>query len=353
MAAGNVPHSGCDALSSTPSILRVAVVGLGVGEQHARAYLRDSHCRLLWLHDLDRGRAREVAAALGAGRVADSFDQILNDPEVDVVSIASYDADHCEQVVAALRAGKHVFVEKPLCRTFEELRSVRQAWLASAPSPRALASNLVLRSAPLYRRLREMIDRGGLGRVYAIDGEYLYGRLHKITEGWRSRETGYSVMAGGGVHLVDLAFWLTGLRPKSVAAVGNRICTEGTAFQYEDFVTTTARLSNGVVARFTANFGCVHRHQHVLRIYGTEGTFLYDDAGPRVHRSRDPEVPPQYWEETPLPATKGDLIPDFLSGIRRGRDWTREMQLTVDVMALCAASDEALRQQKTIKVNRL
>ncbi len=70
----------------------------------------------------------------------------------------------------------------------------------------------------------------------------------------------------------------------------------------------------------TANFGCVHRHKHVLRIYGTAGTFLYDDAGARLHNRRNPAILPTYWPEAPLPAAKGDLIPDVIEGIEQGRD---------------------------------
>ncbi|GAB6126585.1 Gfo/Idh/MocA family protein [Humidesulfovibrio idahonensis] len=337
-------------MSANGKKLGVAVVGLGVGEQHARAYLREGGCRLLWLHDLDRAKAETLAATLGAGRVAPSFEAILADPEVDTISLATYDADHAGQVAAALAAGKHVFVEKPVCRTMDEVRRVRQAWLEAGGPDRALSSNLVLRAAPLYRRLRAALDEGALGRIYALDGEYLYGRLHKITQGWRSVERDYSVMAGGGVHLIDMALWLTGLRPVRISAVGNAICTEGTAFRHQDFVTATAELTGGAIARFTANFGCVHRHQHVLRIYGTKGTFIYDDAGARLHASRDPAEPPQLWTEAPLPAGKGDLIADFVRGIREGRDWAREVQTMLDVVAVCAASDEALRDRRTVQV---
>src|SRR6185437_958145 len=120
---------------------------------------------------------------------------------------------------AALRAGKDVFVEKPLCRTEDELVSLHEAWRAAGEP--ALASNLVLRAAPLYGWLRDEVDSGRLGTPYAFDGDYLYGRLHKILDGWRGQVDHYSVMLGGGVHLVDLLLWTTRQRPARVAAVGN------------------------------------------------------------------------------------------------------------------------------------
>src|SRR6185503_7475057 len=102
----------------------------------------------------------------------------------------------------------------------------------------------------------------------------------------------YSVMAGGGVHLVDLMLWLTGQQPTTVSAVGNRIATANSRFAYDDFVTATYAFPSGLVGRITANFGCVHRHQHVVRVFGTKGTFIHDDAGARLHWTRDEARPP-------------------------------------------------------------
>ena len=266
----------------------VAVVGVGeVGEQHARAYAATGRCQLRWLHDLDSQRARKIAAKLDGVEVAESFEQVLDDPSVQAVSIASYDDDHFQQVVAALDAGKHVFVEKPLCRTVDEVAAVKQAWSRHGGALK-LSSNLVLREAPVYEWLKQRIDEGGLGNLYAFDGEYLYGRLDKITCGWRKDVDNYSVMLGGGVHLVDLMSWLTWEKPQSVYATSNHICTEGTSFRYQDYVTATLECPSGLVARITANFGCVHPHQHVVRVYGTEATFTHDYAGSTMHRTRDP-----------------------------------------------------------------
>ncbi|GAB6038237.1 hypothetical protein JCM15519_27960 [Fundidesulfovibrio butyratiphilus] len=332
-------------------LLGVAVVGLGVGERHARVYRAEGGCRLLWLCDLDRDKARATAAALGQGRPTTDFSRILADPEVDVVSIATYDAQHFGQAVAALEAGKHVFVEKPVCRTLAEARLLLAAWKASGTPPRALGCNLVLRAAPLYRRLRRAVRQGELGRIYALDGEYLYGRLEKILTGWRGREDDYSVMAGGGVHMIDLALWITGERPESVFALGNRICTRDSVFRYDDFVTASALMSGGAVARFTANFGCVHRHQHVLRLYGTQGSFLYDDSGARLHASRDPRTPPVAWQDDPVPADRGESLSRFLLGIRQGRDWARDVHSYLDVIAVCAAVEKSHAERQPIQVD--
>src|SRR6266511_2275864 len=202
--------------------LGAAVVGLGVGEQHARAYARDRRARLRWVHDIDRARATRLAAELGA-HVAGSLGEILADPDTQLVSIASYDQDHAGQVLATLEAGKHCFVEKPLCRTSAELEAIVTKWTAARRT--VLRSNLVLRGAPLFLWLRDAIRDGELGEIYAFDGDYLYGRVHKVIDGWRGEVEGYSVLEGGGIHLLDLLLWLTDQRPSHVITVGNRIVT--------------------------------------------------------------------------------------------------------------------------------
>ena len=319
--------------------LGVAVVGLGVGEQHARACLQHAGCELRWIYDIDPTAAIRAQAALGSPRIAASFEHVLDDPRVDVVSLASYDDAHFGQALASLEAGKHVFVEKPLCRSFDELRAVRRVREARG---RHLASNLVLRSAPLYQWAREAIADGQFGDVYAFDGDYLYGRLEKITSGWRKDVDRYSVMQGGGIHLVDLMVWLTGQRPIVVSSIGSRIATRGTPFAYDDYVSSTFRAGSGLIGRITANFGCVHRHQHVVRVFGTRSTLISDDAGVRLHNTCDPSAAPTHLKLSPLPASKGDLLGHFLDGILEGRDPGPGAQLEFDVMTAVLAADQAM-----------
>lgn len=328
----------------------VAVVGLGVGEQHARAYLATGQCQLRWLYDLDYKKVQILIDEFGTGAVAESLEVILQDPAVQVVSIASYDDAHFEQVVDALRLGKHIFVEKPLCRTIDELRVIKAAW-SKYRGKLKLSSNLVLRAAPIYQYLKQRLVAGDLGEVYAFDGDYLYGRLHKITHEWRKDVENYSVMLGGGIHLMDLMLWLTGERPLTVYARGNRVCTEGTEFRYCDYVTATLQNPSGLIGRITANFGCVHRHQHVIHVFGTKGTFLYDDQGPRLHTSRNPAITATSVDLPALPASKGELIPDFVQTILNDADTRAQTQHEFDVISVCVASDQALATGKCIEVD--
>jgi predicted dehydrogenase len=329
--------------------LRVGVIGLGVGRQHLAGYLLHPGCEVVAVADFDAEKLATVGREYPKIATTTSAADVLADPSISVVSIASFDADHFEQVMAGLAAGKHLFVEKPLCQTAAQFEAIRTAWAAS-PKPVGLVSNLVLRTAPVFGWLRGEVQGGRFGSPYAFDGDYLYGRIGKITAGWRGQTPGYSVLAGGGIHLVDLMLWITGERPARVTAVGNRMCTAGTAFRERDFVAATFEFPSGLVGRITANFGCVHGHRHVVRLFGTDATFLCDDQGPRVQRSRDPAPPAEPVALDPLPATKHALIGPFLDDIAAARDTTAATRHDFAVMAACLAADEAVRTGRPCEI---
>lgn len=328
--------------------LGVAVIGLGVGEQHARAFAADPRTEIRWLVDLDETAASTVQGRIGHGAVSQHIADALGDPDVDIISIATFDHMHAAEVQQCFDAGKHVFVEKPLCRTTGELSQIIAAWKA-AGQPH-LMSNLVLRDADLYRWLRNEISTGTFGRVYAIDGDYLYGRLHKITEGWRKDVPDYSVMEGGGIHMIDLLLMLSGERPTAVTCTGNRIATEGTAFGYDDFMAASYTFPSGLIGRITANFGCVHPHHHVLRVFGTDATFIYDDAGARLHLTRDEDQTAQPVDIAPLPASKGALIPAFIDAVYSGANAAPAARREFDLIRAMAAADKAHAQAATVNI---
>ena len=323
-----------------PRMIRAAVIGLGVGEQHARAWIQSPGAGLAGVCDRHRVKALRLAREWKT-KTFQAWGEIVKNPEVDAVSIATFDKQHARQVWGALMGGKHVFVEKPLCRSHAELRKIRKVWIRKRP---ALMVNLVLRNAPLYQKIQQMIGSGKLGKIYAMDGDYLYGRIHKITGGWRSRDKTYSVMAGGGVHLLDLILGFAKEKPVSVSAAGNRISTRGSRFRRNDFVSAVFQFPSGLVARVTANFGCMHRHQHSLRIFGTRGTLLVDDIGARWHRSRRPAAKPIWLKANRLPTSKGALIPHFVSLVRAGGGVRKKAAEKEFSLAACLiAADQALK----------
>jgi predicted dehydrogenase len=330
--------------------LRAGIIGLGVGQRHVDAYRRHPACEVAVLCDVAGDRLRAAAARHPDLDVVADPGAVLADPRINLVSIASWDDAHAGQVLEALDQGKHVFVEKPLCRTADEARRIRTA-LRARPDLR-LSSNLVLRASPRFRLVRGMIAGGEFGDLFHLEGEYNYGRLHKLTHGWRGSQQDYSVVLGGAVHLVDLLLWLTGRRVTEVAAFGNGIAS-GSRFAGDDMVAALLRFEDGVTATLTANFGCVRPHGHGLVVCGTTATFVNDHPHGRLYASRDADVAPQPVTAPHPGAGKGDLIGSFVDHVLG----TGPPAVTADdvfaAMAVCLAIDEARRCGAVVPVEAL
>jgi predicted dehydrogenase len=328
--------------------LRAAVIGLGVGEQHVEGYNAHPCCRTVAICDIDPGRLATVAARHPGLKSTTEPAEILNDPSIDVVSIASPDNCHYQQVIGALEAGKHVFVEKPLCLLPQELTDIRTTFAAHRDL--RLGCNLILRRSPRFAGLRDMIRKGDLGTVYQIDAAYNYGRLWKLTHGWRGKIPHYSVTLGGGIHLLDLMTWMLGCRVSEVAAFGSRIAGAGSQTTFDDSVTAILKFENGAIGTLSSNFGCVYPHFHKFVAYGTKATFENGPASALLFTSRDPAVRPA-WIDTPYPGIhKGDLIGNFIDCILGLAPPLVTHDEVFDCTTTCLAIEEALHTRVPVAV---
>jgi hypothetical protein len=120
--------------------------------------------------------------------------------------------------------------------------------------------------------------------------------------------------------------------------------------RFPDYVAATLRHPSGLIGRITANFGCVHRHHHILRLFGTGATFVYDDAGARLHLTRDPAATAAPIALAPLPDSKGALIAPFVSAILAGDNLDAHTQTLFDAISICTACDESVRGGTEVEI---
>ena len=321
---------------------------MGVGEQHIHGYKRHPACEVVALCDLDETKLSRVGGEHSISQLTTKAMDVLENPDVDVVSIASYDTYHFEQIEAGLQAGKHLFVEKPICLHQDELHKLRD--LSRARPELEISSNLILRMSPRFQALREAIQTKELGEVYYVEGDYDYGRLWKLTEGWRGKLDFYSVVHGGAIHIIDLLCWLTGDRVVEVAAFGNDISTRGSQFKYRDLVASILRFESGLVGKVTANFGSVRPHFHRLSVYGTQGTFVNGPGDAEWFRSRDPAVAADAVATEYTGAQKGDLIYGFIESIVTGTPGEITKDEVFDTMCVCLAIERAADENRVVQV---
>ena len=330
--------------------LRAAVIGLGVGERHIAGY-EAAGAIVTVLCDLDADKRRDLAERHPDKHIAGDPISVLTDPEIDVVSIASYDDAHATQVIAAIENGKHVFAEKPLCLTRAEAVAIRSALRAN---PKVhLSCNLILRRSPRLQRVRQMINDGEFGSLFHIGGEYNYGRLAKLTHGWRGENPRYSVVLGGGIHLIDQMVWMTGQRVTEVAAFSNGIASANSGFCGDDMAAAILRFESGMTGTLTANYGCVLPHGHELSVFGTKATFINGSPDAKLFRSRDPEQAPLIITDAHPGAEKGDLVERFIEQISSARPPEIDVDEVFDALSVCLAIDRSRQERRVIEVEHI
>jgi len=197
----------------------VGVAGTGfIGPAHVEA-LRRNGIAVLGLAENTKETALEKAAQLGIPRAYASLDEMLADPDIDVVHLATPNYLHFPHARAALLAGKHVICEKPLA-----MNTAESAGLVKLAAEKKLvnAVNFNIRMYPLAQQARSMVQSGELGDVFIMQGSYLQDWLLFPTDwNWRLEpDLGGTLRAVGdiGSHWLDLMTFISGLRVVEVYA---------------------------------------------------------------------------------------------------------------------------------------
>jgi predicted dehydrogenase len=153
-------------------------------------------------------------------RVFERYEDLVADPGVDWVVVGSWNSQHCGHAMAALRAGKHVFCEKPLATTLDDCLAIREA---ARESGRMFSFGLVLRYSPFYRKIHELLRAGTIGALISFEFNETINFWHGcyIMGGWRRlRQNAGTHLLEKCCHDMDIAIWLTESLPVRVASFG-------------------------------------------------------------------------------------------------------------------------------------
>jgi predicted dehydrogenase len=205
--------------------------------------------------------------------------------------------------------------------------------------------------SPRFRSLYADIAAGRLGDIFYVEADYNNGRLYKLAEGWRGRIKDYSVMLGGGIHMIDLVLWLTGQRVVEVSAMGGSFNSRQIGIEPNDLSVALLRLRNGALAKVAANFGCVEPHFHRLTVYGTAATFENARGDALLWENRDPASPARAIDTAYPGVDKGDMIPAFMDAIAgRGKAEVDEDEAFA-ALSVAFAIDQAQRTRSPVMVD--
>lgn len=192
-------------------IINWAVIGVGrFGKIHARVLSSLPGSRLAGLANRNKARLEEALSEFPVEYSSTDFRDLLNDPEIDVVSITSHWEEHYEIALAALQSGKHVFLEKPMAATTEQCRELLEA---AANAKGFFMVGHICRFDPRVTVAKEAIDAGKIGRIVSM-----HARRNLPKAPGHIRLDKISPLVGDGIHDADLMMWFLNRAPSQVYA---------------------------------------------------------------------------------------------------------------------------------------
>lgn len=329
--------------------LRAAVIGLGVGAKHAQIYNLNKKVDLVALCDFNKKKLDFYKKKFPNCLFTDDANVVFRDPTIDIVSIASYDNFHFRHIIKAIKYKKNFFVEKPFCLKLTELNKI--IFELKKNKNLFFSSNLLLRTMPIFLDLKKRISRNIFGKIYYCEGDYNYGRIHKILNGWRGKLSSYSVTLGGGIHLIDLIVSLIGKKVIKVIADGNNISTKNSKFNNLDFVSAFLKFDDGLIVKITSNFGSVTSHHHILKIYGTKCSFFYNNFKAKYIKSRKSEDD-KFMNCSYSNVQKSEVLKSFIKSVyyKKNKNIVSQKEI-INLMSVCFAIEKSLKTKKWEKVN--
>ncbi|MDD5598518.1 MAG: Gfo/Idh/MocA family oxidoreductase [Victivallaceae bacterium] len=321
--------------------IRYGIIGLGFfGEKHAEVLSSMPDVELSAVSTRRPDRLKEIAERFRVPRSYTNYRDLLADPEIEAVSVVAHMDDHRDIVIAALQAGKHVFLEKPMAGTPEDCDAIIAA--AQAGKGEFMVGH-ICRFDTRVALAKKAIDNGRIGRVVSmhaarnLPASIGAGVLDKI-----------SPLMGDGIHDTDLMLWFTGERVKTVYAQNVRVRN----FKYPDIGWAMYRFEGGAV-------GVIETVWHLpdntpfsidarLEIIGTEGAIYIDcgNSGLAINDKDGLSKPDtRYWPD--LFGRRVGVLRDelsyFIECLRAGKspDIISDEESKMAVTVVCAAEESA------------
>jgi predicted dehydrogenase len=321
------------------------IVGLGYwGPNLLRVLAEAPGVRVKWICDLDDDRLKRLGRRYPTVSPTHRFDDILEDPDVDAVVIATPVFTHHYLASHALRAGKHTFVEKPLAPSTEE--AVELSNLADRSGLVLMCGQTFIYSPPV-RAVKAMLDRKELGEIYFISASRVNLGLHQrdVSVIWDLAPHDFSI----------LLYWLDEM-PTGIRAVGRDSVVKG----IPDVAFITMSLPSGILANIELSWLAPSKLRRTV-IVGSEKMVVYDDGSPEPIRVFDRGVvykDPETFGEFQLSYRTGDIVSpkldtvepisvelaDFVGAILDGEPAGGHLDLALNVVRLIEAAEESMME---------
>lgn len=267
-------------------MIKIGILGCGKIAQvrHIPEYAANPDCELAAFYNPTRKRAEDMAAKYG-GKVYDTPEALLADPEIDAVSVCAANYAHAELAIKAMRAGKDVLCEKPMAVTLEDCEAMVKV---AKETGRTLMIAHNQRFAKAHVKAKALIDAGTIGRIVTFRTTFGHGGPEtwsinpgKNTWFFDKSKAAMGAMADLGVHKTDLIHYLTGervVRTTARVATLDKRGENGELIGVDDNAMCIYEMTGGIVGTMTASWTFYGAEDNSTVLYGTKGIMkIYDD----------------------------------------------------------------------------
>ncbi|GMA63151.1 Gfo/Idh/MocA family oxidoreductase [Alicyclobacillus fastidiosus] len=347
--------------------IKVGVIGVGsIAEiAHLPNYQKNENVSLAAVMDFNEQRARQVANRFGVPAVYTDVDQMFANEQLDAVSICTPNTTHVPLALTAIQHGVDVLLEKPLSTDYIEAQMlVGEVEKAG----RICMIGMPHRFRNEARALKHLVDSDALGDVYYVKAKIL--RRRGTPTGWftDSSKSGGGSLMDIGVHVLDLAWWMTGMQQpervsgqlvQGIGKYGTMMTgrwrsadaanQDNSVFDVEDFATAYIRFAGGMVLSLEVSWALNGQQDEAVKVdvYGTKGGLsidplcFYGEQNRLFTEGKIDIVPNDFYadeinhfvdcvknRETPLiPALQGAQVVQILSAINRSSEMRQEIDV--------------------------
>jgi predicted dehydrogenase len=273
--------------------VRIGVIGCGVGALHLEGYLQEPRAKIMAIAGLDEDRCAQLVQQFNIPHRYRDYRDMLANPDIDAVSVAVPNHLHAEVALAALEAGKHVLVEKPLARTIEEAESIVEA---GARSGKVLGTIFDKRGRGDMEYVGTLARSGHFGEIYYVKASWVRRSGIPGLGSWFTKKelSGGGPLIDLGVHMLDLSLWMLGnpevttITASTYAKLGPQgkgnwprgrfTSVAGAEYGVEDLATAFLRTSSGATVQLEVSWAAF---MHETDAFAIE--IMGDKGGARVY----------------------------------------------------------------------
>lgn len=338
----------------------VGIVGLGwAASGHLVAFKGNEHVEVVAVCTSKQLSPEQVREMCGSdARVYHDYEELLADPNVDVVDICTPHHLHAEQTIKAAEAGKHVMIEKPLALNYEDLLAMRDAIRRAGVKSTVYFE---LRFIPHFALVKSAMAQGLLGEVHYFEVDYYHGIGPWYAQyRWNvKKEIGGSALITAGCHALDALLYFADRPVDEVYAYSTKTAApELQEYEYDTTSVAILKFADGTCGKCVSCIDCRQPYVFNIHLVGSQGT-LWND---RLWSTRIEGLRAEEWIHVPtVQAESGDVldhpyppqVDHFVQCLLEGKDSSINFEEAFKTHRVMFAIERALEQRRPVKVEEL